>query len=169
VVASRHIGPRWTVKEESMHDEIETIEGLGDLPTVKQRTAVHNAAGKLLDALAPEGPPPRGAAAPPQALRRTRSPRGCILQADAHALTVSWFPSTPIQSSLGELQVIVWRGTVSRPGSASREAGGAQPIHQVVLEPVEVAGTWGWRGEDGTVFDNVSLVDHCRKLIEQRM
>src|SRR5437762_638487 len=118
-----------------MQDEFESADGLADLPTVKQRTAVHNAAGKLLDALAPEGPPPRGAAAPPQALRRTRSPRGCILQGDAHALTVSWFPSTPIQSSLGELQVIAWRGTVSRPGSAQREASGAKAVRQEILEP----------------------------------
>ena len=153
-----------------MNEEYESTDGLGDLPTVKQRTAVHNAAGRLLDALAPEGPPPRGAAAPPQALRRTRSPRGCILQADAHALTVSWFPSTPIQSSLGELQVIVWSGTVSRPGSASREAAGAKAIRQEILEPVEIAGqTWGWRAADGKVFDNAALADHCKSLLEKGM
>lgn len=156
-----------------MHDEFDSIDAGTDRwsewPTVKQRTAVQNAAGRLLDALAPEGPPPRGAQPAAPAVRRVRSPRGCILQAASRALSVSWFPSTSIQATLGELQVIIWNGVVSRPGSAQREAGGAQIVSQVVLHPVELPGDgWGWRGEDGTVFDSAALADHCKALLEQK-
>lgn len=156
-----------------MHDEFETVGDGSDrwsgLPTVKQRTAVQQAAGRLLDALAPEGPPPRGAQPAAPAVRRVRSPRGCILQAPARAVSVSWFPATSVQNALGELQVITWRGVVSRPGSAQREAGGAEAIWQGILEPVELSSdVWGWRGEDGQVFDTAALADHCHSLLSAK-
>jgi hypothetical protein len=154
-----------------MHDAIDAIDpaaaGLTDWPTVKQRHGVQHAVGDLLDALAPERPPARGAEPPAPALRRLRTPRGCILQAATRAVSVSWFPSTSVQASLGELQVIIWRGTVSVPGSAHRERAGAVAVSQVVLEPAPIDGdAWGWRDAEGTVFDTAALADHCKALLD---
>lgn len=153
-----------------MQDEFDSVGDGADrwsgLPTVKQRTAVQQTAGRLLDVLAPEGPPPRGAMPAAPALRRVRSPRGCILQAETRAVSVSWFPASAVQATLGELQVINWRGVVSRPGSAQRELGGAKAIWQGVLEPVELSSdVWGWRDEEGEVFDNAALAKRCHALL----
>ena len=154
-----------------MHDEIDGIDsapaGLGDWPTVKQRNGVQQAVGHLLDALAPERPPARGAEPKATPLRRVRTPRGCILQSANRAVTVSWFPSTSVQASLGELQVVVWQGTVSVPGSANRERAGAVALSQAVLEPaMTVDEGWGWRGQDGTVLDTASLAERCKTMLE---
>jgi hypothetical protein len=154
-----------------MHDAIDALDaaaaGLSDWPTVKQRNGVQHAVGDLLDTLAPERPPARGAEPAAPALRRLRTPRGCILQTATRAVSVSWFPSTSLQPTLGELQVIVWRGTVSRPGSAHRESGGAVALSQVVLEPAQMSGdAWGWRGADGTVIDTPALAERCKALLD---
>ena len=61
----------------------------------------------------------------------------------------------------------MWRGTVSRPGSAHRESSGAVALSQVVLEPALMPGdAWGWRGADGTMFDTSRLADHCKALLD---
>jgi hypothetical protein len=153
-----------------MEDGIDAIDASGvwsGMPTVKQRNGVQHAVGHLLDALAPERPPARGAEPAAPALRRLRTPRGCILQAATRAVTVSWFPASSMQPSLGELQVIAWSGTVSRPGSAQREASGAVARAQVVLEPAVLADDhWGWRDSDGTIYDTSSLANHCHTMLE---
>ena len=154
-----------------MHDAIDALDaaaaGLSDWPTVKQRNGVQHAVGALLATPPPARPPARGAEPAAPAVRRLRTPRGCILQTATHAVTVSWFPSTSLQPTLGELQVIVWRGTVSRPGSAHRESGGAVALSQIVLEPAPMAGDgWGWRGADGTVFSTDMLAEHCKALLD---
>jgi hypothetical protein len=131
-------------------------------PTAKQRTGVQHAVRRLLDALAPEVPPPRFADARGD-VQRVRSPRGCILQGEACAVTVSWFPGGPTDVALGELQVIAWSGTVSRPGAARRTSGGgARPVAETLLSPVESPGeAWAWRAADGTVLDMGALVARC--------
>ena len=139
-----------------------------DRPTVKQRTAVQHAVDRLLDDLAPERAPSRSDA-PEAAVQRHRTPRGCILQAATGAVSVSWFPASTNDDAYGELQVIAWRGQVSRPGSSQR-AGGAVSESQMVLQPVEVTGSaWQWRLTDGTTLDSNSLAARCNALLAERM
>jgi hypothetical protein len=136
-----------------------------DWPTMKQRNGVQHSVARLLDALAPERAPAR-VGAPAPALQRLRSPRGCILQANGRALTVSWFPPVAADPTLGELQVITWRGIVSRPGSAGRAAGGAVAVWRAVLRPVEIApDAWAWRAGDDTILDSAALAAHCESIL----
>ena len=144
----------------------DTIDGLRtewiDPPTVKARNAVHHAVGRLLDALAPEKPPARGAVPTAPAVQRLRSPRGCILQAATHAVSVSWCPAGTTELALGELQLITWRGTVSRPGATRRPGQHAEVVAQEVLRPVEVApDAWQWRGADDATYDTAELTARC--------
>jgi len=146
----------------------EAVDGLRtewiDPPTVKARNAVQHAVGRLLDALAPEKPPARGAAPATPTVQRLRSPRGCILQAATHAVSVSWFPASTTELSLGELQVITWRGTVSRPGATRRPGQHAEVVKQEVLRPVEVApDAWQWRGEGNALYDTAALTAKCEE------
>ena len=134
-------------------------------PTVKQRTAVQQAVRRVLDALVPERVPPRGAERR-SAVQSYRSPRGCILQGDGRAVTVSWFPASATDETLGELQVISWAGVVSRPGATQRAAGGARPIAEDLFRPVESgADEWAWRAADGTVLDTGAVVERCLALL----
>jgi hypothetical protein len=135
-----------------------------DGPTVKQRTAVQHLVRDLLDSLAPERPPARGNP-PPSAVQLLRSPRGCILQATARAVSVSWFPASPSEVALGELRVIAWDGVVSRPGSANRAKHEAVPLTEVVLRPKEVDGAWAWRSTEGAVCDTATLAARCYALL----
>jgi hypothetical protein len=138
-------------------------------PSVKQRTGVQQAVRRVLDALAPERPPARGAEPPVGAVQRYRSPRGCILQGDAWAVTVSWFPASDTEHAFGELQVISWLGVVSRPGATRRAAGGARPVSEELLSPVESSGDeWSWRATDGTVLASGAVVERCLHLLERR-
>lgn len=138
-------------------------------PTAKQRTGVQSAVRALLDALAPERAPervPGRAAEMPGAVQRYRSPRGCILQGEARAVSVSWFPGAATDESLGELQVIVWSGVVSRPGATMRVTAGARPVAEDQLFPVETpADRWAWRAADGRVLDAPALVARCHELL----
>jgi hypothetical protein len=142
--------------------------GHGVWPTVKQRTAVQQAVTRLLDALAPERPPARGAEPAAPAVQRFRTPRGCILQGETHAVSVSWFPAATVTPEYGELQVISWEGVVSRPG-ATRVAGhAARAVWEDLLSPVEKEGeAWAWRSGDGSVHASASLVDRCHRLLER--
>lgn len=141
------------------------IDEAGGPPTIKERNAVQQEVGRLLDAFAPERAAHRMGAK--ETVERHRTPRGCILQAATGAVTVSWFPDSAQGAELGELQVMAWRGTVSRPGSSQR-ASGAQVVEELVMRPVEkVTGGLLWRTTEGTTFTTDALVAHCTELLER--
>jgi hypothetical protein len=135
----------------------------GAPPTAKMRNAAQQEVSRLLDALAPESAPNRRGSK--DGVERHRTPRGCILQAPGGAVSTSWFADSAQGSEIGELQVVAWRGTVSRPGSSERSEG-AELIEELVLRPVESRdGIMVWRAADGTVYTTNSLVAHCLDLL----
>jgi hypothetical protein len=141
------------------------IDESGGPPTIKERNAVQQEVGRLLDAFAPERAAHRMGAK--EDVERHRTPRGCILQAATGAVTVSWFPDSAQGAELGELQVMAWRGTVSRPGSSQR-ASGAQVVEELVLRPVENrTGSLLWRATDGTTYTTDALVAHATEMLER--
>ncbi len=138
-------------------------------PSHKTRGDVKRAVDRLLDALAPERVVSR---APRLAVpvERHRTPRGCILQAAAAAVSVTWFPDAATDLAFGELQVTAGGGVVSRPGSARREPAGATVTSETTLTPVEGGPDgWAWRAADGTVYDTDALVAHCSALLEAQV
>lgn len=138
----------------------------GDWPTSRQRMGAQQAAARLLDALAPERPPARRDD-PSPTVQRVRSPRGCVLQGAQRAVSVSWFPPLASDASLGELQVIGWHGTVSRPGGGRQAPGSAEAISREVLVPVENAGeAWTWQTADGRSYDVSALTARCHAFLE---
>jgi hypothetical protein len=138
-------------------------------PSHKTRNDVKRAVDRLLDALAPERVVSR-AARIPVPVERHRTPRGCVLQAAAAAVSVTWFPEAATDVAFGELQVTAWRGVVSRPGSAHREPAGATVASETTLVPAEGGPDgWGWRAADGTVYDTDALVALCAKLLEAQV
>lgn len=142
------------------------MEGPDVPPTVKERNAVQQAVNRLLEALAPERAAHR-TGVKPAVVERHRTPRGCILQTPTGAVTVSWFADSAQSAELGELQVMTWRGTVSRPGSSQR-ATGAQLVNELVLRPVESRmGDVVWRSTDGATYSTDTVVKHCTDLLEQ--
>ena len=141
------------------------IDESGGPPTIKERNAVQQEVGRLLDAFAPERAAHRMGAK--EDVERHRTPRGCILQAANGAVTVSWFPDSAQGAELGELQVMAWRGTVSRPGSSQR-ASGAQVVEELVLRPVEKMGSLVWRATDGATYTTDRLVAHASEMLERR-
>jgi len=149
-----------------MGDE-DQAEGPDAPPTVKERNAVQQEVNRLLEALAPERAAHRTGLKSAE-VERYRTPRGCILQAPAGAVTVSWFADSAQSAELGELQVMAWRGTVSRPGSSQR-ATGAELQEELVLRPVESRmGGVVWRAVDGgATYSTDALVRHCTELLEQ--
>ena len=135
-------------------------------PTVKERNAMQQEVSRLLDVLAPERAAHR-VGTKTKEVERHRLPSGCVLQAAAGAVTVSWFPDSAQGAELGELQVVAWRGTVSRPGSSVR-ASGAQVVEEMVLRPADSPmGGIVWRAADGTTFSTDSLAAHCETLLER--
>lgn len=152
------------------YDRREPVTDLDARPTMKQRTGVQHAVRDLLDALAPERPPARGAEPPATDVQRVRSPRGCILQGTAWAVTVSWFPPAADEPDLGALHVMSWQGVVSRPGAARRTAAAAQALSEDVLRPFESATDgWSWRAGDGTVLGSRALAERCMRMLERRV
>ena len=137
-------------------------------PTAKEKHAVQRAVTALLDTLAPE-----------RVVKRTerltlpveqhRTPSGCILQAPTAALSVSWFAEPSDDAVLGELHIVVWKGTVSRRG-APRPAEGAVVVKELVLKPVErPSDDCVWRAEDGTTYDTPALTAKCLALLEEQV
>src|SRR3954469_4879728 len=122
-------------------------------PTLKDRNAAQRSVDRLLDELAPEKALRRGEA-PATPVEAHRTPSGCVLQGPDAALSVSWFADASEDLTLGELQVVLWRGTVTRRGIA-RPPKGAVVAAELVLRPVEVApDTMVWRGSDGAEYDS---------------
>jgi hypothetical protein len=134
-------------------------------PTLKERNAVQRSVDRLLDALAPEKALRRGEH-PPVPVEAHRTPSGCVLQAPAVALSVSWFADATEDLTLGELQIVLWRGTVARRGVA-RPPKGAVVESELVLHPVDGPGDESvWKASDGRVFDSESLAAYCVAQLE---
>jgi hypothetical protein len=134
-------------------------------PTVKERNAVQRSVDRLLDALAPETALRRGER-PAMEVQPHRTPSGCVLQAANVALSVSWFADATEDVTLGELQVVLWRGTVARRGVAvpavNAVVGGELVLHPVVGSDGEPL----WKAKDGRTFDSEALAAHCFALLD---
>jgi hypothetical protein len=134
-------------------------------PTLKERNAVQRSVERLLDELAPEMALRRGER-PTMDVQPHRTPTGCVLQAANVALSVSWFADATEDLTLGELQVVLWRGTVARRGVAvpteNAVVGGELLLHPVVGPDGEPL----WRASDGRIFDSEALAAHCFALLE---
>ena len=147
-------------------DDLDVPDGPPDAPpTLKARNAVQQEVGRLLDLLAPERAAHRMGTKTNE-VDRHRTPRGCVLQATAGAVTVSWFPDSAQGADLGELQVVAWSGTVSRPGSSQR-ASGANVVEEMVLRPESRMGEAVWRAADGPTFTTDALAAKVETLLEQ--
>lgn len=134
-------------------------------PSTKERNGAQRLVQQLLNELAPERAPARSPAAR-TVLQRHRTPSSCILQGPETAVSVSWFADSAHETELGELQIIAWRGVVTRRGGGdARER--ATVLDQKVLRPVEYVGGWGWRTEDGATLDNAGVVASCVELLER--
>jgi hypothetical protein len=122
----------------------------------------------LLDELAPERVLKRVERAP-QSIEQHRTPNGCVLQAEKVALSVSWFAEAANDAALGELHVIVWRGTVQRRG-APRLRKGATVTAELVLRPIEPpTDECVWQAIDGTKYDTTSLSAKCLALLQAEL
>ena len=134
-------------------------------PTLKERSAVQRSVDRVLDELAPEKALRRGDRLPVP-VEAHRTPSGCILQAANVALSVSWFADATEDATLGELQVVVWRGTVARRGIA-RPTQNAVVVSELALHPVlDAANAATWLAGDGRSFDSEALAAHCLALLE---
>ena len=138
-------------------------------PTIKEKSAVQRAVTKLLDVLAPERATMR-IERTPAPIEQYRTPSGCVLQAATAAVSVSWFSDAATDTSLGELQIVLWRGVVTRRGGAAVR-GTPTVIREMTLRPVEHSlGQLAWRDENGgAVYDLQALADTCRALLEKQV
>jgi hypothetical protein len=137
-------------------------------PTTKAKNAVQRSVTALLDELAPERVLTRVEQLPGP-VEQHRTPTGCVLQAATAAISVSWFADAAHGAGLGELHVIVWRGTVTRRGT-SRGRKGATVVSELVLHPVEPpADDCVWQATDGTQYDTASLAAKCLALLEEQI
>src|SRR3954468_10763373 len=133
-------------------------------PTLKERNAAQRSVDRLLDELAPEKALRRGET-PAAAVEPHRTPSGCVLQGPAAALSVSWFADASEDLTLGELQVVLWRGVVARRGIA-RPPKGDVVAAELVLRPVEISPeVMIWRANDGAEFDSPALAAHCLTML----
>jgi hypothetical protein len=155
---------------QSMSDESESRRAGWNAPTTaKVKNAVQRSVKTLLDLLAPERATTRSERAPVQ-IEPYRTPSGCVLQAPTAALSVAWFPGSASGSDLGSLNVVLWRGIVTRRGGGVQQEG-ASVIREWTLRPVELSpDAPRWREDgDGAVFDTQGLADHCRALLNEQV
>lgn len=137
-------------------------------PTPKARNAVQRSVTALLDELAPERVLKRVEQLP-GSIEQHRTPTGCVLQTTSCAVSVSWFTDGAKDAPLGELHVILWRGTVARRG-ATRDQKGATIITELVLRPIQPpSDDCLWQATDGTQYDTASLAAKCLALLEQQI
>jgi hypothetical protein len=137
-------------------------------PTVKAKNAVQRSVTALLDELAPERVLTRVEKLS-GGVEQYRTPTGCVLQAANAALSVSWFADAGNDATLGELHVIVWRGTVTRRG-APKIRKGSTIVQELVLRPIEPpADDCVWQATDGTRYDTASLSAKCLALLEEQI
>ncbi|MFN2636480.1 MAG: hypothetical protein ABR585_05610 [Gemmatimonadaceae bacterium] len=136
--------------------------------TAKEKNTVQRAVTALLDHLAPERVLKRDDKLR-AAVEQHRTPSGCVLQAATAAVSVSWFADPSAGSPLGELRIIVWKGTVSRRGRAASPEG-AKVVKELVLRPIEAPLDDSlWRAADGTEFDTPALAARCVSLLEAQI
>ena len=136
--------------------------------TAKARNAVQRSVTALLDELAPERVLTRSAQlrAP---VEQHRTPTGCVLQAAAAAVSVSWFAGAGDDPVLGELRVVVWRGVVSRRGCPRRREG-ATVVSEMALYPIErPSNECAWRATDGSEYDIAALATLCTRLLDEQV
>jgi len=82
---------------------------------------------------------------------------------------VSWFAGSPSEKTLGELHIVVWRGTLSQRGSASRHKG-ATIVQEFVFLPIEKpTDAKVWRRTDGPEFDTPAVAEFCLALLKEQM
>jgi hypothetical protein len=137
-------------------------------PTAKEKNVVQRAVTALLDALAPERATTRADRAPVP-IEPHRTPSGCVLQAATSAVSVSWFPDAASEAALGELQVVVWRGVVSRRGAAPRREA-AVVTQELLFRPIEhPTDACVWQATDGTSYDVEGLAAYCLALLKEQM
>jgi hypothetical protein len=136
--------------------------------SAKEKNVVQRAVTALLDQLAPEKVLKRGDQLQ-LPIEQHRTPNGCVLQAPTAAVSVSWFSKTGKDTPLGELQVIVWKGVVSRRGRAANPQG-ATIIKELLLRPIEAPlDDCVWRSTDGDEFDTAALAAHCIALLKEQI
>ena len=136
--------------------------------THRQRSAVSREIDHLMQQLA-RGFSEVAAALPERGLTIQRAPHRSILQARERAVTVSWFPASYPEQSLGELHVLVWVGVVSVPGGTQRARGGASIVESSVFHLVWSDGAaprWQLE-EDGASWSTESLAERCLARLEQ--
>ncbi len=137
-------------------------------PSMKEKNAVQRSVTALLDELAPERVLKRVEALRGE-IEQHRTPNGCVLQAPTAALSVSWFAAASSEKTLGELHIVVWRGTVARRGSAKKGTG-ATLVSELELRPIgRTADDCVWRGEDGKEYDTASLAARCLALLAEQV
>ena len=136
--------------------------------SAKAKNAVQRAVTTLLDELAPERVLTRSNQLP-AAVEQHRTPTGCVLQAAAAAVSVSWFAGAGNDPVLGELRVVVWRGIVSRRGSPKRREG-ATLVSEMALHPIErPSNECAWRATDGSEYDTAALAALCTRLLDEQV
>ncbi len=127
----------------------------GSRLTPQQRAAARRELERLLDKLVADikhRVPGPGALAEQSesALLPYRSPDRCVVQGAERAVSVSWFPAQFTDVSLGELQVIEWRGVVAVRGAARRrESQAATILRADVYRQVQTPEGWGWQPSSG--------------------
>ena len=137
-------------------------------PKAKVRNAIQRSVTALLDELAPERVLKRVEALH-GSVEQHRTPNGCILQAAEAAVSVSWFADSGNDSVLGELHVVVWRGSVQRRG-APKNRKGATLVAELVLRPIEPpANELIWESTDGTRYDTTTLTAKILTLLEDQI
>jgi hypothetical protein len=134
--------------------------------TVKAKNDIQRSVSALLDELAPERVLKRGVEVIKRPVEQHRTPTGCVLQAADSAISVSWIAAAANDTGLGELHIVVWRGTVARRG-ATRHQKGATIVAELSLRPVEPpTANCLWQATDGTRYDAASLAAKCLELLE---
>src|SRR2546423_3902739 len=140
----------------------------GSTPTSRTRNTVQRSVNALLDDLAPERALTRGEE-PKKAIELHRTPTSCVLQAENAAVSVSWFSGSGSDPLIGELQVLVWSGVVSRRGSPKRREG-ATVVRELSLRPIEEPrNDRVWRASDSSEYSNLDLAALCNKLLGQQV
>ena len=137
-------------------------------PTSRTRNNVQRSVNALLDDLAPERSITRSEE-PKKIIEQHRTPTGCVLQAEKAAVSVSWFAASGSDPLLGELQVLVWQGVVTRRGSPRRKEG-ATVVSELSLRPIEEPrNDCVWRANDSSEYSNLDLAALCNQLLRQQV